>query len=470
MTIRRSILALAVASLFCVTSLAGAAIELTEVVSGLSSPVFVGHAGDGSNRLFIVERGGTIRVLQPGASSPNSTPFLDITMKVVSGNEQGLLGLAFHPLYASNRRFFVFYTKAGDGALVIAEYAASTGSPDVADPTEKALLTIPHSTNTNHNGGMLAFGRDGFLYIGVGDGGGSYDVPHNAQNTSVLLGKILRIDVDHPDTVRGTLYSVPPDNPFAGQASGREIFAYGFRNPWRFSFDRLTDQQWVGDVGQDTREEVDTSIVNGGNYGWRVYEGSFCTGRDPGLCGGAGFIPPILEWDHTTFPARCSVTGGYVYRGSMGAVTSGTYLYGDFCSGEILSWNGSSQTVLLDTALNISSFGEDEAGEVYVVSLGGTLSKIVPAGQPPPTCTYAISPTRATFGASGGTGTVVVTAPTGCTWTATRNATWITITGGASGNGNGTVTYSVAPYTGKPKNRNGSATIALQTFSVKQSR
>ena len=209
-----------------------AQIQLSPVVSGLSSPVFVGNAGDGLNRLFIVEQAGIIKVLQPGGSTP--TVFLDIRPKILSGGERGLLGLAFHPQYATTGRFFVFYTRLGDGALVIAEYGATPAGSDVANPAERILLTIPHPSFANHNGGMLAFGPDGHLYIGVGDGGSGNDPGNNAQNKNTLLGKILRIDVN-----AGLPYASPPDNPFFGAAvDGRdEIFAYGFRNPWRFSFD-----------------------------------------------------------------------------------------------------------------------------------------------------------------------------------------------------------------------------------------
>jgi glucose/arabinose dehydrogenase len=441
-----------------------AAIQLTPVVSGLSNPLFVGNAGDGSNRLFIVEQGGIIKVLQPGSSTP--TIFLDIHTKVLfaNGGEQGLLGLAFHPQYQQNRRFFVYYSRAGDGTLVLAEYTTSSTDPNVVNPiTERVFLTIPHP-NTNHNGGMLAFGFDGDLYIGVGDGGGANDVPNNAQNINQLLGKILRIDVNQPNPETGALYSSPASNPYVGAPGADEIFAFGMRNPWRFSFDRLTGQQVVADVGQNAREEVDTPIVNGGNYGWRVYEGFLCTGNDPTLCNPANYISPIFDYDHSN--GRCSITGGYVYRGTQGAVPNGTYLYGDYCSGEIFIWNGSAQSVALDTALNISSFGEDEQGEVYVVGLGGTVSKISAVAG----CTYAISPAKATFPAAGGTGTVTVTAGAGCNWTAVSNASWIIVTGGASGSGNGAVSYSVAVYTGRPRNRNGTMTVAGLTFSVKQSR
>jgi len=448
----------AAALFFCLTSSLVAAIQLTQVVRGLSSPTFVTNAGDGSNRLFIVEQGGTIRVLQPGSSTP--TLFLDIHTKVVAGGEQGLLGLAFHPQYSINGHFFVYYTRVGDGTLVIAEYRVSA-NPNAADPTETVLLTIPHPTNTNHNGGMLAFGPDDYLYIGVGDGGSGNDPPNNAQNINVLLGKILRLDVSAPGT-----YSSPATNPFFGATPGAdEIFAYGFRNPWRFSFDRVTGVQWVGDVGQGAREEVDMPIMNGGNYGWRVFEGSACTSNDPALCSSPlNYIFPIFDYPHLN--GRCSITGGYVYRGSQGALPGGTYIYGDYCSGEILAWDGTTQTVLLDTTSNISSFGEDEQGELYVVNLGGTISRIVSTVS----CTYAIAPTSATYPSGPAGGSVAVTAAPGCGWTATSNVSWITISGGSSGNGNGTVTYAVAAYTGHPKYRNGTATIAGQTFSVKQSK
>jgi len=448
-------------ALLCLSSSLFAAIELTPVVSGLSSPLFVGNAGDGSNRLFIEEQGGVIKVLQPGASTP--TVFLDIHTKIVAGGEQGLLGLAFHPSYASNGRFFVYYTRAGDGTLVIAEYRVSA-DPNVAGAAETVLLTIAHPTNTNHNGGMLAFGADGFLYIGVGDGGSANDPPGNAQNTDVLLGKILRINVDQPDPVAGTLYSSPADNPFVNQAGRDEIYSFGWRNPWRFSFDRQTHQQWVADVGQGAREEVDTPVVKGGNYGWKIFEGTACANPDP-VTGCAGnFIAPIFDYLHTN--GRCSITGGYVYRGSRGALPPGTYVYGDYCTGEIFAWDGTAQSLLLDTAFNISSFGEDEAGELYVVNLGGSVSRIASAVP----CTYAIAPVKATFPQGGGGANVTVTAPDGCAWTAVSNASWLTITAGASGSGNGSVTYAVAAYIGNPKNRTGTMTIAGRTFTVTQSK
>lgn len=433
-----------------------AQIQLSPVVSGLVSPVFVGNADDNLNRLFIIEQAGIIKVLQPGASVP--TVFLDIRTRVLAGGERGLLGLAFHPQYSSNGRFFVFYTQQTDGALVIAEHIASPASSNTAGAAERRILVIPHPGASNHNGGMLAFGGDGYLYIGVGDGGSANDPPNNAQRKDTLLGKILRININ----AAGVLYASPTDNPFFGAIPGLdEIFAYGMRNPWRFSFDRELGHQWVGDVGQGLREEVDTPIVSGGNYGWRVFEGTVC--REPTLCSNPGYIPPLFDYDHSG--GRCSLTGGYVYRGSQGTVPQGTYIYGDYCSGEIFGWSGGpGQPVLLDTNLWISSFGEDEQGELYVADVvGGTVSRIV-------RCAYLISPARATYGPGSGASTVAVTAGTGCTWTATSNASWITVTAGASGSGNGAVNYSVAPYTGKPKKRNGTMTIAGQTFSVTQSK
>ncbi|MGH7312453.1 MAG: PQQ-dependent sugar dehydrogenase [Candidatus Rokuibacteriota bacterium] len=355
------------------------AIQLEPVLAGLSSPLYVTPARDGTNRLFVVEQPGRILVLQPGAPTP--TVFLDITSRVLSGGERGLLGLAFHPDYAVDRRFFVNYTRQPDGTTVIAEYQASATNPDVAADAETALL-IMLQPFANHNGGMIEFGPDGFLYIGTGDGGSANDPDNRAQNINELLGKILRIDIDMPSPPAP--YSSPPDNLFFGGTPGRdEIYAVGLRNPFRFSFDRQTGELIVGDVGQGEREEIDL-VTLGGNFGWRVFEGTRCTGNDPALCSSAGFIDPTAEYDHTG--GRCSITGGYVYRGTRGVLPVGAYVYGDFCTGEILQLHpvasGAPQTLLLDTTLNIASFGEDEAGEIYVVGLGGTVHRI--AAAPPP--------------------------------------------------------------------------------------
>src|SRR5437867_49343 len=240
------------------------------------------------------------------------------------------LALAFHPQFSTNRRFYVDYTRRSDGATIIAEYRVSTGNPNVADTTENILLTIPQPYE-NHNGGMVEFGPDGFLYIGMGDGGSGNDPQHRAQNIEELLGKILRIDVDHIGTP-------PSSNPFVGRAGRDEIFAYGMRNPWRFSFDRLTGQLYVGDVGQDVRDEIDI-VTSGGNYGWRIFEGTRCTNLGPAPCTAPGFIPPIAEYVNTGPTGRCSIIGGYVYRGTQASLPYGAYVYGDYCSGEIFMLN-----------------------------------------------------------------------------------------------------------------------------------
>src|SRR2546427_6405118 len=333
------------------------------IASGLNQPVYLTNAHDGTNRRFVVEQPGRVSVMQPGSSMRMT--FLDITGRVLSGGERGLLGLAFHPQFASNRRFFVDYTRRPDGATVIAEYRVSTSNLNVAETSETVLLLIPQPYE-NHNGGMIEFGPDGYLYIGMGDGGSGNDPQNRAQNPNMLLGKILRIDVD-----RG---AAPSTNPFADGSKGRrEIYAIGLRNPWRFSFDRATGQLYVGDVGQNQREEVDIVTV-GGNYGWRVFEGTRCTNLGPASCSTPGFIPPIAVYDHVS--GRCSITGGYVYRGTQASLPYGAYVYGDFCSGEIFMLRDGIQTVLLDTTLDISSFGEDEAGEIYVVALSGTISRL----------------------------------------------------------------------------------------------
>ncbi|MEN3335776.1 MAG: hypothetical protein V7641_5141 [Blastocatellia bacterium] len=434
------------------------ATQLDPVLTGLTNPLFVTNAHDGSNRLFIVERGGSIKILLPDRTFTQATPFLNVAAKFISGGEQGLLGLAFHPQYSSNRRFFVNYTRQPDGATVIAEYQASTGDPNVADTAETVLLTIPQPF-ANHNGGMLAFGPDGYLYIGMGDGGDGNDPGNRAQNINEYLGKILRIDVDHANGA--TPYSSPSSNPFFGATPGLdEIYAVGMRNPWRFSFERGTGTLYCGDVGQGAWEEVDT-INLGGNYGWRVYEGNHCTNLDP--CNSITPIPPIAEYGHTA--GRCSITGGYAYRGTIGTFPAGKYIFADFCTGEIFQLDGSTVTPLMDTTISITSFGEDEAGEIYVVGLSGTVHKI---RNPAASCTYSIAPTNQSFAASGGTGTVNVATQAGCSWMAMSNAPWITITSGASGTGNGSAGYSVDANS-SGNSRSAAVSIAGQVFTVYQS-
>ncbi|HSE97833.1 MAG TPA: PQQ-dependent sugar dehydrogenase, partial [Blastocatellia bacterium] len=354
-----------------------AAVALEQVLSGLNSPVYVTGARDGTNRLFIVEQPGRIQVLQPGSTTP--AVFLTISTKVAFGGERGLLGLAFHPQFRTNRRFFVNYTRSGDGATVIAEYRASAANPNVADTNEIVLLVIPQPF-ANHNGGMIEFGPDGYLYIGMGDGGSANDPGNRAQNVEDLLGKMLRIDIDRAGP--SAPYSSPSDNPFFGPIAGRdEIYATGLRNPFRFSFDRITGQLYAGDVGQNAIEEIDI-ITRGGNYGWRVFEGTRCTNNDPARCGALAAVAPITEYSHSG--GRCSVTGGYVYRGGRSTLPAGAYVFGDFCTGETFLFNNDAQSVLMNTSLNISSFGEDDEGELYVVGLGGTVHRIINTTPPPP--------------------------------------------------------------------------------------
>jgi glucose/arabinose dehydrogenase len=467
--------ALAIAALLAVDRAASAqscpAVALQPVANAsVSQPIYVTHAGDGTNRLFVVEQGGAIKVLQPGSIVP--TLFLRIPgAKILSGGERGLLGLAFHPDFDSNRRFFVYYTRNPDGASVIAEYQASPADPDIAEPTpttatETVLLTFgqPYA---NHNGGSLAFGPDGLLYVATGDGGSANDPGNYAQNVSLLLGKILRIDVDTPNG--NVKYSSPSDNPYFGIPGRDEIFAIGLRNPWRMSFDRLTGQLIAGDVGQSAREEV-SLITLGGNFGWRVMEGTHCNkAGDAHPCNWVSFTPPAFEYSHSR--GRCSVIGGYVYRGPSGALPDGTYVFGDLCTGEIfgvpladLPFDRSdlpaSPTVLRDASFYLSSFGEDEAGELYVTGLGGTVARLVSA--------VAISPSAATFDETGGQDTVSVTSPPSCpSWTALANVPWITIVSGASGVGNGTVSYVVDANPGVPP-RNGTMTIAGNRHDVQQ--
>jgi glucose/arabinose dehydrogenase len=435
------------------------ALQLQPVLTtGLASPVYFTNAHDGSNRLFIVEQNGIIKVLQPGQTTP--TVFLNITSRVVqNGGERGLLGLAFHPQYPSNGRFFVYYTRVSNGENAVAEYRVSATNPNVADMAEIIHISIAQPFG-NHNGGMIEFGPDGYLYIAKGDGGDGNDPGNRAQNLDILLGKLLRIDVNTPNGA--VPYSSPPTNPFFGATAGRdEIYAYGLRNPWRFSFDRSTGQLVAADVGQGAWEEIDI-ITNGGNYGWRVFEGNHCTNLDPTLCGTpSNYIFPIAEYAHSG--GRCSITGGYVYRGSIGTFPAGAYIYGDLCTGEIFQLVGSTQTLLLDTNLTISSFGEDEAGEIYVVGIGGSVNRLV---NPDATCTFSLSPLTPSFRATGGTGSIVVTTPVTCAWTAQSNSPFINITAGSSGTGVGAVTYTVLPNPGAL--RTGTMTVAGQTVTVTQ--
>jgi len=353
-------------------------ISLSQVAGGFVQPVHVAHAGDGSGRIFVVEQAGRIRILDNGVVLPS--PFLDISTKLVCCGEQGLLSVAFPPGFAAKGYFYVNYTRAPDGATVVARYRISAGNANVADPaSEEVVLTIPQPF-ANHNGGQLAFGPDGYLYIGMGDGGSGGDPLNNGQSPGTLLGKILRIDVES-----GTApYVVPLGNPFVGVDGYRpEIWALGLRNPWRFSFDRLTGDLYIGDVGQGAVEEVDvqpSGIPGGRNYGWNIMEGGGC--YNSATCNAAGLTLPIATYDHSQ---GCSITGGVVYRGAALPALQGIYFYGDYCSGRIwglrmrgAAWETAVLPVPGDPSMNITTFGEDEAGNVYVVNYAnGDLLKIL---------------------------------------------------------------------------------------------
>lgn len=355
-------------------------LALEPVVEDLDSPLFVTHAGDGSGRLFVIEKAGTIRIVTEDALL--ATPFLDITDRVrSSANEQGLLGLAFAPTYAENGFFFVNYTD-DDGNTVVARYQVTADDANQADADSEFVVLQIEQPASNHNGGMIAFGPDGYLYVGMGDGGGSGDRYGNGQNPATLLGKMLRIDVTS-DPAKP--YTIPADNPWVakdwnGVDVRDEIWAVGLRNPWRFSFDRTTGDLWIGDVGQNQYEEIHytpTSNPGGINYGWPILEASACysNGDD---CEKTGLELPVAEYSHS---GHCSVTGGYVYRGEQFPALQGVYLFGDYCSGTIWgSWfaDGWQSAELLDSDVSLSSFGEDEAGELYVTNLAtGVLSRLV---------------------------------------------------------------------------------------------
>jgi len=364
--------------------LSSADISLTSIATGLSDPVLVTSAKDGRDRLFIVEQTGRILVRKNGVVL--SRALLDLTGSVALGGEQGLLGLAFHPSYATNRKFYVNYTNT-DGDTVIREYKTSTSNPDrIEAGSGRTVLKItqPYS---NHNGGMLAFGRDGNLYIGMGDGGGSNDPGNRAQSLSTLLGKMLRINVSGTPPPRG--YRIPASNPYVDRTGRDEIWQRGLRNPWRFSFDRATGNLWIGDVGQASYEEIDRATNTssgpgkGANWGWRVMEGRHCHLPSTG-CATSGKRLPIHEYTHAA-NGRCAVTGGYVYRGSEIPALAGYYVFGDFCSGEIFAIQaGSSYPATRITLAGagsgrlISSFGESASGELYVVDLRGTVYAIEP--------------------------------------------------------------------------------------------
>ena len=354
------------------------AVAIEPFAGPFDSPTAIANAGDGTGRLFVVEQSGRVEVV--GADGAvGAQPFLDITAKVQAGGERGLLGLAFHPRYDRTGRFFVNYTRQTDGATVVAEYRVGS-ERDVADPTsERILFAIPQPA-ANHNGGALAFGPDGYLYIAQGDGGGQNDQYGNGQNLATRLGKVLRIDINAPWPT-GQQYSIPSDNPFANGGGAAEIWALGLRNPWRISFDREWGDLYIADVGGGRWEEIDRQAADapgGLNYGWPIMEGRHCLADS---CSVTGYVQPIAEYSHDL---GCAVIGGYVYRGTAQPDLEGVYLFGDWCSGRIFTLQVDEGTVtpktVLSSGLAVSAFGEDEAGEIYVADLagGGVYHLVVP--------------------------------------------------------------------------------------------
>lgn len=374
------------------------------VVTGVTKPLFVTHPPGDFHRIFIVEQSGRIKILKNGQIL--APEFLNVDPISGCCNERGLLGLAFHPNYATNGYFYINYTTvASPGSTVIARYSVSAANPDIADPVGTIVMTFPQP-QANHNGGWLAFGGDGYLYIATGDGGGHFDseldghsVGGNAQDvTSKLLGKLLRVDVDGDDFPADALrnYAIPPDNPFVGMEGDDEIWAYGLRNPWRCAFDRAADDLYIADVGEESWEELNfqpAGDTGGRNYGWRCMEGNSCTTLTGCICNDPALTLPIYEYAHSASPPRCSITGGEVYRGCAIPDWGGTYFFADYCSAEIWSLrhdviNGvtdfTDRTAELapggvETIRDISSFGLDAAGEMYICDLnGGEVFKIVP--------------------------------------------------------------------------------------------
>jgi glucose/arabinose dehydrogenase len=356
----------------------GEGARLQPVATGLSAPLYLTSPPGDLSRLFIVEQTGAIRIVKDGALLP--APFLDLSAQVLVGGEQGLLGLAFTPDYPTSGRFVVHYSDlAGDTRL--SSFQVST-NPDLADATTEQVILTADQPYPNHNGGQVLFGPDGFLYLGLGDGGSANDPEGRGQNRSELLGSILRVDVQG-----GAPYTIPPDNPFVGQAGVLpEIWSYGLRNPWRFSFDRATGDLYIADVGQDRFEEVDIAPAaaegagRGANYGWNIMEGLHCLSGNQ--CDQTGLTLPVFEYGHDQ---GCSIAGGYVYRGSAIPNLQGLYFYGDFCQGWVRSFrymSGSAMEVTdwprLRPGGPITSFGEDAAGELYVLASAGGVFKLVP--------------------------------------------------------------------------------------------
>lgn len=351
-------------------------ITLRKWLDGLDRPVHLADAGDADDRLYVVEQAGRIRVVENGGLRPE--PLLDIRGRVASGGEKGLLSVAFHPRHAENGYFYVDYT-ASDGGLHTVVSRFTRGAGGRADPASEQVLLRIAQPYANHNGGQLAFGPDGYLYIGMGDGGSAGDPHGHGQNLATLLGALLRIDVDHPG--EDIAYGIPADNPFLDVPGARpEIWAYGLRNPWRFSFDTRTGMLYLADVGQDRVEEIDI-VTRGANLGWAIMEGDRCNAKSAGVCGRDDLTAPIATYGHGEGVA---VTGGHVYRGRAVPGLCGVYLYADYGTGRLWGLryrDGHAQAIrrLLDTGLHISSFGQDSDGEVYVIDLDGGILRVAPA-------------------------------------------------------------------------------------------
>lgn len=362
-----SLLSVSVIFLFLSCNAAQSQLQIESAFPNLTfqQPVDLQNAGDGSNRIFIVEQRGVISVFQNSQNISSKKTFLDISDKVLSGGELGLLGLAFHPDYKNNGYFFVDYTTDNPRRTVISRFKVNAADPDKADRNSEVILLEVNQPYSNHNGGQTSFGPDGYLYISLGDGGSGGDPQNNAQNLSSLLGKILRIDINKKEGVLN--YAIPPDNPYKGNYSlyREEIFAFGLRNVWRFSFDFESKKLWAADVGQNAWEEIDL-IEKGSNYGWRCYEGNHPYNTNG--CSGVNYIKPIWEYGHNS-DGGFSVTGGFVYKGKNASELIGKYIYADYVSGKIwsLELNGSvvKNTLIFASAGSISTFGEDENRELY---------------------------------------------------------------------------------------------------------
>ena len=352
-------------------------ITLSPFMTGFSGPIDLQTPGDASSRLFVVEQAGLIRIIQAGAILP--VAFLDIRSRVTSGGELGLLGVAFHPGFAQHPRLYVNYTRTVGTQIqtVIAEYQVSAADPNQADPASERILLMVNQPFSNHKAGQLAFGPDNFLYFGLGDGGSGGDPFGNGQNLQTLLGKMMRIDVDH--TTGSLPYAIPADNPFVASGGLPEIWAYGLRNPFRFSFDPATGKLFLGDVGQNLYEEVDI-LQKGGDYGWNIMEATHCYNPATG-CNMTGLQLPIAEYSHSEGNA---IIGGYVYHGTAISGLAGSYLFGDFGAGKIWRLTQDStgawqRVLLLSGGPNLSSFGRDATGELYVVDYpGGAILKVTP--------------------------------------------------------------------------------------------